>query len=78
MNYVIVGDGYTEAELETDVPRAHPDHMTKRFSDPIGQLYLRYRNFVNICAIRIPSTPICGSSTFGCCGSDQQPTRELQ
>jgi hypothetical protein len=44
--------------------------MTKRFSDPIGQPYLRYRKFVNICAIKIPSTPICGSSTFGCCGND--------
>ena len=44
--------------------------MTKRFSDPIGQPYLRYRKFVNICVIRVPSTPICGSSTFGCCGND--------
>ena len=44
--------------------------MTKRFSDPIGQPYLRYRNFINICVLRIPSTAICGSSTFGCCGND--------
>jgi hypothetical protein len=44
--------------------------MTKRFSDPIGQPYLRYRNFVNICVLRIPSTAICGSSKFGCCGDD--------
>src|SRR5688572_7831208 len=44
--------------------------MEKRFSDPIGQVYLRYRKFVNICALKIASTPICGSSTFGCCGDD--------
>jgi hypothetical protein len=44
--------------------------MTKRFSDPIGQPYLRYRNFVNICVLRIASSPICGSSQFGCCGND--------
>ena len=70
VNYVIVGDGYTEAELETTYLEHIQTYMTKRFSDPIGQVYLRYRNFVNICAIKVPSTPICGDSTFGCCGND--------
>src|SRR4029077_11125236 len=44
--------------------------MTRRFSEN-AQPYLRYRNFINICVLRIPSTPICGSSKFGCCGDDQ-------
>ena len=45
VNYVIVGDGYSEAELQ---PGATLDQhleaaMTKRFSDPVGQPYLRRR-----------------------------------
>jgi hypothetical protein len=72
VNYVIVGDGYSEAQLQ---PNGTLDQhlqaaMTKRFSANYGQPYLRYRKFVNICVLRIPSTAICGSSTFGCCGTD--------
>lgn len=71
LNYVIVGDGYSAQELAPG--GALDDHieaaMTKRFS-AIGQPYLRYRKFVNICVLRIPSSPICGSSEFGCCGND--------
>ncbi len=72
LNYVIVGDGYSQAELATGgtLDKHIQAMITKRFSDPIGQPYLRYRNFINICVLRIPSTPICGSSTFGCCGND--------
>jgi hypothetical protein len=72
LNYVIVGDGYSEAELaEGGTLDQHIQAaMTKRFSDPIGQPYLRYRKFVNICVIKIPSSPICGSSELGCCGND--------
>lgn len=71
-NYVIVGDGYSDAELQPGgALDAHLEAaMAKRFSDPVGQPYLRYRNFVNICVLRIPSSPICGSSEFGCCGND--------
>jgi hypothetical protein len=72
VNYVIVGDGYSEQDL---MPGGALDQhleaaMEKRFGDPVGQPYKRYRKFVNICALRIPSSPICGSSEFGCCGSD--------
>jgi hypothetical protein len=72
VNYVIVGDGYSEAQLaQGGTLDMHIEAMkTKRFSDPIGQPYLRYRKFVNICVIKIPSTPICGSSALGCCGND--------
>ncbi|MES1183600.1 MAG: M64 family metallopeptidase [Myxococcales bacterium] len=72
LNYVIVGDGYSEQDLAAG--GALDKHMeamlAKRFSE-IGQPYLRYRNFINICVLRLPSTPICGSSKFGCCGDDQ-------
>ncbi len=45
--------------------------MAVRYSAPIGAVYLRYRNFVNICAIRVPSpNPICQGSALGCCGDD--------
>lgn len=70
INYVIVGDGYSQAQLSTTLIDHVKFAMVKRFSAEIGQPYLRYRNFVNICALQVPSTPICGSSAFGCCGSD--------
>ena len=72
LNYVIVADGYSQAELAANgtLDRHLQAAMTKRFSEPFGQPYLRYRNFINICVLRLPSTPICGSSVFGCCGND--------
>jgi hypothetical protein len=72
VNYVIVGDGYSEAQLQSGgtLDMHIQAAMTKRFSNPIGQPYLRYRKFVNICVIRIPSSPICGSSALGCCGDN--------
>ena len=73
LNYVIVADGYSEQELAAGgtLDKHMEAMLAKRFSDPIGQPYLRYRNFINICVLRMPSTPICGSSKFGCCGDDQ-------
>jgi hypothetical protein len=73
LNYVIVGDGYSEAELQPGGKLdQHLEAMLKlRFSEPIGQPYLRYRKFINICVLRVPSSPICGQSEFGCCGDDQ-------
>jgi hypothetical protein len=72
MNYVIVGDGYSQSDLaEGGVLDQHMEAMLeKRFSDPVGQPYLRYRKFINICVMRVPSGSICGSSEFGCCGDD--------
>jgi hypothetical protein len=44
--------------------------MVERFG-PLGAPYARYRNFVNVCAIKIVSPgAICGSSALGCCGDD--------
>jgi hypothetical protein len=72
LNYVIVGDGYSESQLQPGgTLDQHLEAMLmKRFSDPVGQPFRRYRKFINICVLRIPSSPICGSSEFGCCGND--------
>jgi len=72
VNYVILGDGFNATDnaaggvFETDISR----YMTRRFS-PNAFPYNRYRNFVNICGIKLVSTgKICASSTLGCCGDD--------
>jgi len=73
VNYVVLGDGYTSAQIGAGgVFEQHLNNaMAKRFSAVIGQPYGRYRNFVNICGIKIVSTgAICGSSALGCCGTD--------
>jgi len=74
VNYAIMGDGYLQADLvpggvfEQHINKA----MAKRFSSPIGEVYGRYRNFVNICAVKLPSTDaICGASALECCGTDE-------
>jgi hypothetical protein len=73
VNYVILGDGYTSADLgaggrfEQHINTA----FARRFHAQIGQPYARYRNFVNVCAIKVVSNgAICGSSALGCCGDD--------
>ena len=70
VNYIIVGDGYSATELTSTLITHVNNYMTRRFSEPIGVPYKRYRNFFNICVLQVPSTPICGSSAFGCCGDD--------
>jgi hypothetical protein len=64
VNYIIVGDGYSATELTTTLITHVNNYMTRRFSEPIGVPYKRYRNFFNICVLQVPSTPICGSSAF--------------
>jgi hypothetical protein len=74
VNYVIVGDGYTQAQLETTFMSHIQTAMKKRFSEVIGQPYGRYRKFVNICAIKLPSAngPIgSGATALDCSGDDQ-------
>jgi len=71
VNYVIIGDGYTASEVDTTFLEHVDFAMAKRFDEVIGQPYLRYRNFVNICAIKLASPgSICGNSALGCCGDD--------
>jgi len=72
VNYVILGDGYSAEEVDTTFLEHIEFAMVKRFDDVIGEPYLRYRKFVNICAIQIVSEgSICGNSALGCCGDDQ-------
>jgi len=72
VNYAILGDGYTEDQVDTF--REHiAVAMAKRFSSPIGEPYGRYRKFVNICAIPLKSEsgPIgSGPTPLSCTGSD--------
>jgi hypothetical protein len=73
VNYAILGDGYTSAELAAGgtFERHIAAAMGKRFSAVIGQVYGRYRNFVNICGIKLVSQgAICGNSALGCCGDN--------
>ena len=74
VNYVIVGDAYTAADLET----TYMDHLnrmlTPRFSEQ-QQPYLRYRKFVNICALKVESvqsgvTTQAGNTAFDGYGND--------
>jgi len=72
VNYIILGDGFSAADnaaggvFEKDIANS----MLRRFSQNAFP-YNRYRNFVNICGIKLESTgKICASSTLGCCGSD--------
>jgi hypothetical protein len=55
VNYVILGDGYTTTTLNTTYMEHLNVYTAKMFSDPIGQPYLRYRKFINICALKIAS-----------------------
>ena len=74
VNYVIIGDGYTQEQLESTFPQHIKTAMTKRFSEVIGQPYGRYRKFVNICAIKLASQsgPIgSGTTALDCTGDDQ-------
>ena len=73
VNYVILGDGYSQEQLDTLFVQHIKKAMTKRFS-PIGETYGRYRKFVNICAFKVPSqtSPIGkGATAFKCTGDDQ-------
>ena len=80
LNYVIVGDGYSEAQLPTGgtLDMHIQAAMTKRFSDPIGQPYLRYRKFVNICVIRLPVDPHLRFERVRLLRQRFESTRELQ
>jgi hypothetical protein len=73
INYVVLGDGYTKEQVSTF--KEHMDFaMKKRFSEVIGQPYGRYRKFVNICGIPLPSEngPIgSGATPLNCSGDDQ-------
>lgn len=75
VNYIIVGDGYTEAELETTYVEHLQRMLEERFT-PELEPYLRYRRFVNICALKVPSAQSgvgtqAGNTAFGGWGNDE-------
>lgn len=71
VNYVIVGDCYTQADIDAGL---FLQHIKKMIDDPARkpaagrfleaqEPYRRYRNFVNICALKTPSTDSgCGTA----------------
>jgi hypothetical protein len=75
VNYVIAGDGYTEADLSTTYVKHLNEMLRVRFM-PALEPYSRYRKFVNICALKVasPSSGIGtmrGDSAFGGYGNDE-------
>jgi hypothetical protein len=72
INYVIVGDCYSQADIDGGLYLAHIKKMLDdptRRAGPVGrfteaqQPYLRYRNFVNICALKTVSVEsVCGTA----------------
>jgi IgA Peptidase M64 len=71
INYVIVGDCYTQADIDAGL---FLQHVKKMIDDPTRkpaagrfleaqEPYRRYRNFVNICALKTPSIDsVCGTA----------------
>jgi hypothetical protein len=70
VNYVILADGYTTATLETTMVQHLSNYMTRQWSQN-AQPYLRYKKFINICALKLVSqangaldgTPNSGGNT---------------
>jgi hypothetical protein len=84
VNYVIVGDGYNQADIDgglylehimlmingNDEPPSSRNHAEGRFG-PEMEPYRTYRNFVNICALKVVSVDsgiVEGTDSGGCPG----------
>ena len=52
VNYVILGDGYTQQTVETELVAHINTALERRFNHESGEPYGRYRNFVNICVMK--------------------------
>ncbi|MFZ5896534.1 MAG: M64 family metallopeptidase [Myxococcota bacterium] len=73
VNYVLLGDGYDARSVNRAFLAHIAEAMKRRFSTPTGEPYGRYRKFVNICALKVPSASDGignGPTAFGCNGSD--------
>jgi hypothetical protein len=75
VNYVIAGDGYTEAELGTTYMQHISEMLRWRFMAAL-EPYTRYRKFINICALKVASPKsgigtTRGDSAFGGYGNDE-------
>jgi hypothetical protein len=61
VNFVIVGDGYTADQVDT-LLIDNIDNMlygTDGFYSPRGEPYVRYSNFINVCALKLASNDGC-------------------
>lgn len=62
VSYVILGDGYTEDILDT-VYREHIQNMLtgtpESMFTQMGEPYLRYRKYINVCALKVASNEAC-------------------
>jgi hypothetical protein len=73
VNYVILADGYTTTTANTTLMTHVDAAMTERFTPELGQPYLRYKNFVNICLFKSVSQTDGigrGPTIFNCTGND--------
>jgi hypothetical protein len=52
VNYLILGDGYTEKTVETTLKSHIETMLERRFEHESGEPYGRYRKFVNICVMK--------------------------
>lgn len=52
VNYLILGDGYTAASVETTLKQHIEAAFKRRFDHESGEPYGRYRNFVNVCVMK--------------------------
>lgn len=74
VNYIILGDGYTDTELNAALDDHIEFGLGKRFNSGIGEPFGRYKNFINVCVLKIasPVSGVCDERTpFGACGDDQ-------
>ena len=79
VNYVILADGYTSTTVNTTLMTHMTAAMSGRFTPIIGEPYIRYKNFVNICLLKTVSQndvisqtgAANGSTIFNCFGDDQ-------
>jgi hypothetical protein len=62
VNWVILGDGYTQDILETTYREHIQNTLTGQNSSvftQMGEPHLRYRKFINVCALKVASNQAC-------------------
>jgi hypothetical protein len=55
VNYVILADGYDATTIDTTLEEHIQRALDRRFNHESGEPYGRYRNFVNICVMKVVS-----------------------
>lgn len=55
VNYIILGDGYDATTINTTLEEHIEVALERRFEHESGEPYGRYRNFVNICVMKVVS-----------------------